>query len=460
MSGRAGGPFSTRVVVWLVAAASFSLLLAMLFSGFADSLGEPGSAGADSYSWSVLGHRALAEVLARRGHRVVKLRTRHLARVDSTTTVLLAELTIPGPDSLPRWTEHQRWLALHERSAALVVVLPKRTATEDAMHPGWAAGTELLLARAVERAGKDCFDESLTVLRRPSVRETASVDSGAGPRVELTDAQGVLDTEWLEPIVTVDSLVLVAKVKWSRFNTSWDPAPEWVQELQPQDSSATAEDEAYEDEDGKYTQTMDPDLPPVYLVTDPDLLNNGGLGRADHAAWIGAFLDSLPGDAFAFDEVEHGFASEPSLMAELVRPPLVFAFVQALVLAIFLVWSGARRFGKPAAEAAAVNGKRALIDTTAALLAQTGQSWESLRLYHRQTLHAVAEHFLLGPETDVDRLARRLDALSRSRGLSTDVLEWGRTLTAMVGRADDPALVLKAAAEMHHWREEMTHEHR
>lgn len=459
MTTRATGPFSTRAVVWLVTAASFSLLLAMLFSGFADSLGEPGSAGADSYSWSVLGHRALAEVLARRGHRVERLRTQHLARVDSTTSVLIAELAIPGPDSLSRWMEHQRWYALHERAAALVVVLPKRTATEDALHRGWAAGTDLLRARDVQRAGMHCFLESLTVLRRPVLRDSTSTPEGPGPRVELEAAQGVLDTEWLKPIVWVDSLVLVAEIKWSVFQTMSDETPNWLKDPSPDESSAAAPPVAFEGP-GKNLDSRDPDAAPIYLITDPDLLNNGGLGRAGHAAWLTVFLDSLPGDAFAFDEVEHGFTSEPSLVAELVRPPLVFAFAQALLLAVFLVWSGARRFGKPAGEAVAVNGKRALIDTTAELLAQTGQSWASLRLYHQHTLQAVAEHLMLPGDVALPRLAERLAHLSRSRGLSTDVLEWGRTLSAMVGRADDPTLVLRIAAEMHRWREEMTHEHR
>jgi hypothetical protein len=111
----------------------------------------------------------------------------------------------------------------------------------------------------------------------------------------------------------------------------------------------------------------------LYLVADPDLCENHGLGTADHAALVhDLFVRELAAQEVIFDETIHGFARKPGLFAEAFRFPLVLATLQSLVLAGVVLWAGMGRFGKPLPPREALaGGPETLIDNTARLLSQS-----------------------------------------------------------------------------------------
>ncbi|HTQ78550.1 MAG TPA: hypothetical protein VMM92_01025, partial [Thermoanaerobaculia bacterium] len=205
--------------------------------------------------------------------------------------------------------------------------------------------------------------------------------------------------------------------------------------------------------------------PPVLLVADPDLLNNQGLGRADHAAVaVALFARRLDADGAVFDETIHGFTRSRGLLAEAFHFPLLPGVLQGLLLLALVLWAGTARFGRALPpDLGLPPGKEGLIANTAQLLAQGGRVADSLRRYHQQTLRAVAARYFLPPDLAEAELARRLTEIGRQRGRPLDVVALGQrieTFAASEGfgrqRQSAVARAMVFAQRLHHWRREMT----
>jgi AAA lid domain len=184
--------------------------------------------------------------------------------------------------------------------------------------------------------------------------------------------------------------------------------------------------------------------PPGVVVADPDLLNNQGLGRADHAALLYDLLATrLGAEGVVFDETIHGFVRRGGLLAELLSFPLLPAFTHLLLATALVVWAGAGRFGKPLPGASRpLAGKTVLIANTAALLTRGGHSAASLERYFRQTLQAVASRLHLPPRLPAAETRRRLQQLSDARGLGIDLAAVAAQVRHLAGQ---PALLASSA---------------
>src|SRR5262249_4327159 len=122
--------------------------------------------------------------------------------------------------------------------------------------------------------------------------------------------------------------------------------------------------------------TLKPGGPALVVVADPDLWNNQGLGRADHAALADRlFADRLRAQGVALAETIHGSSRPRGLLAEAFRFPLLPGVLQGVLLLGLVLWAGMGRFGQPLPAAAGLPpGKAALIDNTAQLLDRGGQA--------------------------------------------------------------------------------------
>ena len=108
-----------------------------------------------------------------------------------------------------------------------------------------------------------------------------------------------------------------------------------------------------------------------YILADPDLLNNGGLGRGENARLMLHLLREMEADAggVLVDETLHGFSLATSPTAALTRPPLVWITLHLVLLAAALLWLANGRFGTPPSPLRARrDGKAFLIANTASLL--------------------------------------------------------------------------------------------
>jgi hypothetical protein len=324
------GGFSRRSVGWLIAVSLGSLVFGALLSTFSQNRAERPDPGANSFSRSAVGHHALCELLRREGIGVLSRRDLQLSAPGPHRPLILAEPPANEnfADQLPRF------LGEAARSRApLVLVLPKWKTVPDPKHTGWIGAVVPHPIDPIERATGALALTGLGKLRierRPgaTVQKCRARLGGIETvyRIGLRRAQLIAPAPGLTPVVECGGALLVART---------------------------------------------PGAPAVYLVADPDLIENHGLGTADHAALIHDLLvRELAAKEVIFDETIHGFARKPGLFAEAFRFPLVLATLQSLILAGVVLWAGMGRFGKPLPPRQALEGPETLIDNTARLLSR------------------------------------------------------------------------------------------
>lgn len=426
----AEGGFSRSLLGWIAGLGVASFALALVLTAYGEDLWSEAPPQANSFSRSALGHRALVELLQSTGLGVVSRRSPGTGEPGVVRPLIAAE---PDPAVMRAYGERLDELRKEARGrdAALVVVLPKWRGSPDPGKPGWIAGAELMpepealgvlwalespalrwvelvrAGNALGRQGRGCSARW---------RSSRAIDF----RVDLAPAQFLAPADGLEPEVTCGGNLLVARHL---------PSPEG---------------------------------PEIYLVSDPDLLNNHGLANGDNAVLVYELLaHRLGAQGVVFDETVHGLRRTPGLLAEAFRFPLLLAVLQGLVLAGTFLWAGMGRFGKPLPPPAALgSGRQVLIASTARLLTDGGHGAESLALYLHQTVRAVGAGVGLPADLPEPELFGRLQRLSDERRLGMDL----RTLAEQVrqppeaGPATDRALSI--ARDLHRWRQEMMDGHR
>ncbi len=410
--GEIEGGFSRRTLAWVIGCASVSFVAAILLSVYGRDLVSRSTPEANTFSYSAVGHHGVVEFLRSMGLGVVS-RQAPAGGVGPGRPLVVAEPSFRDAARLKTLRGEAR-----DRHATLVIVLPKWSpGPPEREKPGWLSRVSLMSAAEVERTLKELGDEKLkgvAVRRAGRLRCTARWEDATAELSIGESAQLLEPAAGLEPVVGCPGGYLIAR------RTG---APE----------------------------------PRTFLIADPDLLNNQGLGRGDNAEAIYQFFtQDLAATGVVFDETIHGFTRVPGLLAESLRFPLVLGVLQSLLLVGVVLWAGMGRFGKPLPAAPALGaGKEVLIDNTAKLLVNGGHAGDSLMLYFRQTTRAVAAHFFLPPDLpDAERLAR-LQRITHLHGLTWDLAALERSIYRLPDgrRGGDGAA--KIARRLYEWRWEM-----
>jgi hypothetical protein len=414
------GGFSRKAIGWIAGVGVASFILALLLTAFGEDLFSKPTPYANSYSRSALGHRGLVELLQSLGVGAVSRRTPGAADPGPVHPLIAAE-----PDPLVLEVAKDRLAELRRearsRNAALVVVLPKWFGEPHASNPGWITGAKLMAGAYVSFVLKALDEpelENLTLVRGGPLRRPCSAywhsTNGADFRVDLSPGQFLAPAPGLEPEVVCGGRLLVARHKSA-------------------------------------------DGPEIYLVSDPDLLNNHGLARGDNAALVHELLTHrLGARGVIFDETIHGYRRTPGILAEAFRFPLLLAVLQTGVLLGVLLWAGMGRFGKPLPPPAGLgSGRQVLIDSTARLLTYGGHAPESLGRYFHQTVRMLAAAFGLPSDLPEAETLDRLQRISRERRLGMDLhrLRQQAEHPPSGEQANDRALSL--ARDLYRWRQEM-----
>jgi hypothetical protein len=191
----------------------------------------------------------------------------------------------------------------------------------------------------------------------------------------------------------------------------------------------------------------------LYVLTDPDVLNNFGLRTAANARFAIRLIDELRRDGpVVIDETMHGYAQRSSLLRTLFRFPLVLATLQVLVCAVLVVWAAMVRFGpRRAAPPPIAPGKDFLIRNTAALLHYGAHHAHALKRYLQLTIASV-RIALHAPSLSPSALTAWLEGVRKVRGGRISLVE----LEQEVEAADTPARVVEVADRVFRWSREMT----
>ena len=191
---------------------------------------------------------------------------------------------------------------------------------------------------------------------------------------------------------------------------------------------------------------------PLYVLADPDLLNNRGMKDAGQAATALALLDwlnSTDPDGIAFDVSMNGFGHSKSPLKLLFEPPFL-AMTLAIVATLLLV--GVRAFGRFGPEIRAARaiafGKAALVDNSALLIRKAGREAELGGRYAATIRDHAARIFGAPPRLRDEALDAYLDSV-KGNGRFTEL---ARAAQASTNRNS----LLDAAQALHDWQGEKT----
>jgi len=416
--------FSQRTLFAILALGLVTFLLGLVLAAFAGDIYGDISADHSSSSRSLVGHRALIELLRRTGVTVIVSRNPGRTTCRPHFPLLLLEpvpcADAPGSADAPDSEEDpsaslERMLAVARDAATPVVLaLPKRAIVPSLRKRGWIQSERLLRDGGEEqlpKAVREAAGEEADRVRRPGALSGLRAESLGmeTPRVEIEDPQVLAPAIVREPLLRCREGVLIGRVTSSR-----DPAP-------------------------------------VYVVSDPDLFNNRGLGRGDHAALIhGLITKVLHAEGVVVDESLHGFTSGGSFLTRALSFPMVLIVLHGLLAAALLAWSASLRFGKALSPPPELPpGKALLLENTGKLLLAAGDHRTALRRYLRVSMAEVAERFFLSEGTSKHDLLAQMKSLTAMRGLP---FELDRIAQAAREPTLGPGDALKLARRVHAWR--------
>ncbi|WP_088183482.1 hypothetical protein [Sphingobium sp. Z007] len=189
---------------------------------------------------------------------------------------------------------------------------------------------------------------------------------------------------------------------------------------------------------------------PLYVLADPDLLNNRGmkdLGQARSALVLLDWMNSTDPDGIAFDVSMNGLGHSRSPLKLLFEPPFL-AMTLAIATALLLAGLHAfGRFGPPRARTRAVAfGKSALVDNSALLIRKAGREARLGGRYAAAMRDRAARAFGAPARLRDGELDQYLDSFKGAHRF-TDLMQAAQA-------ASDRHSLLDAAQALHDWQKD------
>lgn len=409
MTATPSAPQSRRVFWFLLVG------LPMFFATFvifilSDQLFPPPTHGNNSFSRSAIGHHGLAEVLRTWGYPVLKSRFQSSQRVGRGDLLVLLEPDLDTQqDSLKGMVD----TAL-SRGAAILLALPKWSGQTHFTHQAWVdrlTATDQDIPRKLLDTVLPGNQSTITRINSHiatgwhNALAPASAHSSAFPTLNKPQLLANSGAAPLQPLLWGDQGVLLAKV-----------------------SSKS-----------------------LYILSDPDLLNNAGLCQNANAAILHSLMTrKIQPGAVVIDEVLHGFFQRDTLYGLLFRFPFVLFILPLALFIVMAVWRCLHRFGAPETPPHRLKqGKQGLLDNTARLLVMGGHGKNALVEYLRLN-YQLAGH-ALGVPPDPEQLA----ALSRVRGTTHLPGHLADKINRKNWRRHDWRSALSMARTIDQWRREV-----
>jgi hypothetical protein len=189
----------------------------------------------------------------------------------------------------------------------------------------------------------------------------------------------------------------------------------------------------------------------LYVLADPDLLNNHGMGderQARSALALLDYLNSTDADGVLFDVTANGLGRSRSPLKLAFDAPFLAVTLTIFAAMLLAAWQALNRFG-PARrrERAIAFGKAALVDNSAALIRKAGREAHLGSRYVDVIRDRAVAMFRLPPALDPEALNARLEALNpnRSFAAAADTANNARSRVELVA----------AARSLNQWLEEV-----
>ena len=396
--------FGTRLTGLLVAAAIALAGLFAVLTAYAPDLGNGQDGGAHALSNAATGFSGIVQ-LARATGTPVSLSRNSRSLADGGLLIL----TIP-PDVDPGKVKALIDIRIAQaETAPVLIILPKWLVSSQPFHPGWVDKVGVLPGNAAAAPVQAALGE---VIERSTQGSTCCITEVDGPsRFPVPAEPQVLvtgDNSKLEPILRNANGGVV--MGWSRSRE-------------------------------------------VYVLADPDLLNNHGIKNpATAAAALALLREMAQGGPLTFDLTLNGFEHTRNLARLAFEPPFLALTLSLLAAAALVGWQAVIRFGTPrTAPRAIAFGKRALVDNAAMLIRSARREPAMAPRYARQLLDAAGAARGVPANLPPSEAAAWLDRRATHS-------EPYAALAAAADSATTRDAVLKAARALHAWQEDVTHD--
>jgi hypothetical protein len=394
--GEADGSFRMRTVVLILAIGVLGFIGTLVLGAYAPDLRSGRNGGSHALSNAAVGFSGIVKLAQATGRNPQIIRDPHMMDGE--------DLIIFTPDN----GRQDITLGITGRKAKpTLFVLPKWQTVGDPLHNGW-----------VRYIGLKDADDPEAVLAPARKLKVDRHPSGGRPLVTTGD---------LPPEI--------------RFT-----APRPLQTISGADVHPLITDDA-----GRVVVAQVGEGP-LYVIADPDLLNNKGVADAHQAAAALALLDWMNASGSTeidFDVTVNGLGHSRSPLKLAFDPPFL-AMTLAIAAAVLLAaWQATARFGSPRRrEREIAFGKAALIDNTATLVRKAGRQATLGGRYADMIRDRAAMVFGISPRLHDGALDAHLDRLD-GRARFTELAEAART-------ARDRYSALAAAQALHRWLWEKT----
>lgn len=392
--------FSPRTVLALVLVGLVSLAGLAVLSAYAPDL-RGGDARAHALSKSAIGYAGATIFMKAAGAPVMVSRSRPSRPTDSV--VILA------PDAGLDPAELQKY----PKGALTLIVLPK-----------WAAAPDPVRQGFVRKVGAPESRDVTALLGSYAPKSQITYRKGAARQV-LRGAGGPFSPQTVLWTGRIDRIGALSGQGW---------VPLIV------------------DEQGGAVLARSAKSPSIWVLAEPDLLNNQGLGDKDTARVALWILNGARGERpLLFDVTLNGFERGRGLGRLMLEPPWLAATLIAVAAGILMGLHALARFGLPRRRGRAIAlGARALVDNSADLVRMARKEHELAPAYaaltRAQVMRAAGAH--VTEEGWLDELAHRRGAAALG------------ALTAEAEKARNRDDLLAVARKLHEWRGEMTRERR
>jgi hypothetical protein len=190
---------------------------------------------------------------------------------------------------------------------------------------------------------------------------------------------------------------------------------------------------------------------PLYVLADPDIMNNHGMGderQARAALALLDFLNSTGATSVLFDVTTNGLGRSRSPLKLAFDPPFLAVTLTIFAAMLLAGIQAVVRFGAPRrTERAIAFGKAALVDNSAALIRKAGREADLGPRYVEVVRERAAALFRLPPTLSSKVLDERLETLNPRRSFTG--------LAAAASQVRSRAELLGVAQSLHQWVEEV-----
>ena len=431
--GGGGNPlFKPATIGLMIAIGVVGFFGALVLGTYAPDLEGEGHAGAHAASRAAIGFSGLVRLAGATGRDPRILR----GEQDWTSD----DLVVATPENAA--TSLDKILAARGTEKPTLYVLPKWNAVEDRQHKGWARIAGLLptfepegvFAPGIRFAIKRHLDR-MPPLRTADFHLPDSLDFATPAKLQVIEpGDGNPSTQAPEPIhITVAP-----------------PGDDGDGQQAPESFDYTYDDIAPLITDGSGGIVLGR-IGNLFILADPDLLDNAGMKRAANGASALALLDWLsPANDrhIGFDVVLNGFGEGKSLLRLAFDPPFLAMTLALAAMALLLGIRAAGRFGAPRPRARAIAfGKAALVDN-GALLVSKARKARLLGGRYAEVIREQAVHaFGVSPRFSPAEVDSYLDGLGQGERF-TD-------LARRAEAADKENDMLAAARALHAWKREV-----